>query len=437
MKAGFARVPITPPIGTPMIGFARRDRAGGCTGVHDPLYASLVYLSHAGAEVLIGSFDLCFLARDDTDRLVPAIGRALGLEPHQILLATTHTHAGPATGTWAYAEDLPPRDAYLAQLEAATVRAATEARAAAREATLWAARGHTMVPMSRRRKGPDGKVTFGPSPDGTICDSLPVVMLKDGAGRPITLMFSISCHPSTAGGFEVSSDFPGVARAAIEEHLGAEVSMFVQGAGGDAKVAASAAGSRWKGNDWNVVDTAGRTLAREVIGVLEAGLAPVEPALASALVEVPLGLAEPASRDELQAVADKNPDDGPTSYEDVRIRWARRLLAQLDAGDTPPDSVSLRVQGMQLGRDLRLVAIEGEAVGELGLHIERQFDRGITIPVGYANGQGLYLPVAHMLAEGGYEVESYWEYGVPAPLAEGAEAAIDLAMPALRDHGIR
>jgi len=437
MQAGFSRVPITPPAGTPMIGFARRDRAGGCTGVHDPLYASLVYLSHAGAEVLIGSFDLCFLARDDTERLKTAIGRAVGLQAHEVLLASTHTHAGPATGTWAYAEDLPPRDAYLAELETATVRAATEAKTTARDATLWAARGRTTVPMSRRRKGPDGKVTFGPSPEGTICDSLPLVMLKDGAGRPITLMFSISCHPSTAGGFDVSSDFPGVARAAIDEHLGAEVSMFVQGAGGDAKVAASAAGTRWKGNDWNVIDTAGQTLAQEVIGLLETGLAEVEPAVASALVEVPLGLAEPVSRDAFQAIADKNPDDGPTPYEDVRIRWARRLLARLDAGEALPDSVPLRVQGMQLGRDLRLVAIEGEAVGELGLHIERQFERGITIPVGYANGQGLYLPVAHMLPEGSYEVESYWEYGAPAPLAEGAEAAIDRAMPTLREQGIR
>jgi len=419
-----------------MIGFARRDRAGGCTGVHDPLYASLLYLAHAGAEVLIGSFDLCFLARDDTDRLKEAMGEAVGLRPHQILLAATHTHAVPATGTWAYAEDLPPRDAYLAQLEAATVRAAIEAKGAARDATLWAVRGRTEVPMSRRRRGPDGKVTFGPSPGGTICDSLPLVMLKDDRGRPIALAFSISCHPSTAGGYDISADFPGVARAALDEHLGAEVSMFVQGAGGDAKVAASAAGTRWKGNDWNVIDQAGRALAREVTGLLDAGLAPVEPALASALVEVPLRLAEPVSRDAFQAVADKNPDDGPTPYEDVRIRWARRLLAQFDAGDALPDAVSLRAQGVQLGRDLRLVAIEGEPVGELGLHVERQFDRGITIPVGYANGQGLYLPVAHMLPEGGYEVESYWEYGAPAPLAEGAEAAIDRALPALRDQGI-
>jgi len=37
-----------------------------------------------------------------------------------------------------------------------------------------------------------------------------------------------------------------------------------------------------------------------------------------------------------------------------------------------------------------------------------------------------------MLGEGGYEVESYFEYGWPAEMAEGAEALIDRAVPLLR-----
>jgi len=45
-----------------------------------------------------------------------------------------------------------------------------------------------------------------------------------------------------------------------------------------------------------MIDQAGRTLAREVMQVVESNLAEVEPALRSALVEVPLKLAAPPSR---------------------------------------------------------------------------------------------------------------------------------------------
>jgi len=38
MKAGFCSEMITPPAGTPMMGFARRDREGPSTGLHDDLF---------------------------------------------------------------------------------------------------------------------------------------------------------------------------------------------------------------------------------------------------------------------------------------------------------------------------------------------------------------------------------------------------------------
>jgi len=42
-----------------------------------------------------------------------------------------------------------------------------------------------------------------------------------------------------------------------------------------------------------------------------------------------------------------------------------------------------------------------------------------------------------MLDEGGYEAESYWEYGHPAPLAKGMEEILTRALQDLRGQGIR
>jgi len=74
-----------------------------------------------------------------------AIGRRLGLPASHILLNTSHTHCGPAVGTWAYADYRPPGSLYLSELEAASVEAACRARENVREATLWAGQGRTAL----------------------------------------------------------------------------------------------------------------------------------------------------------------------------------------------------------------------------------------------------------------------------------------------------
>ncbi len=437
MQAGVARENITPPVGTRMLGFARRDRSGPCTGVHDELFVRALYMAHGNKEVLIASLDLCLIGRPDADRLKAAVGETLGLAREDILLSTTHTHVSPSVGTACYSGYLPPEQQYLAQLQEAPLGAARRATDAATHVTVRAGKGRTALPMSRRRPRPDGSISFAPNPGGIVCDSLPVVLFADADRRPVALLFSASCHPSSVSGHEISAEYPGAACTALDRELGAEVSLFLQGAGGDAKPALSAGpDGKWTSGDWNVVDEVGQTLAREVLGVVENDLSEFEPALCAALVEVQLKLAAPPSRDELLSLAQDYRSDRSPLEQDLRVLWARRQLEQLDRQGSLPQSAPILVQGIQLGEGLRIIAVEGEAVGELGLHIERSFGDGLTIPLGYANGQGLYLPVTHMLSEGGYEVESYFEYLWPAPVAEGAEALIDRAVSLLRNQGI-
>ena len=126
MQAGFAQVCITPASPMHLYGFPDRDAAGPSSGVTDDLFVRAAYLTHVDQEVLILSFDLLFFTRSQADRYTAAIGSILDLQPHQVLLSTTHTHSGPmlGRGSWAHAPDLEPEDAYLDQLEQATIQAA-------------------------------------------------------------------------------------------------------------------------------------------------------------------------------------------------------------------------------------------------------------------------------------------------------------------------
>ncbi|MFH1740366.1 MAG: hypothetical protein ABIH23_15265 [bacterium] len=436
VKAGFARVSITPPLGTKMMGFGTRDMEHGCKDVHDDLHVRALFLEQGEQTVLIMGYDLCFLGREETDRYRGAIGRVLDLHPEQIIMNTSHNHVGPSVGTWYSAGYEMPDRLYLDQLERATVAAALEARKSMREVTLWTGVTRSALPMNRRRKMDHGGIENRPNPDGYVYDKLPICLFKDSDGKPVCLLFSVSCHPSMMSGFDISAEYPGAAMRLLDKHLGAACSLFLQGVGGDAKPSVIGRGGvdRWQPGTWELMEEAGAMIANETIETLNSGLLQIEPDILSASVEMswPLEPAPPRSHFE-KIVADTAPENRP---KNVRYTWAKNVLERLDLGYALPTSVTLSAQGVQLGNGLRIIGIEGEATAPWGKFIEDFYGNGLTVPLGYCNGTGLYLPTSDMLPEGGYEVVSFWEYGLPSQLAPGMEEEVHTALVQLRDRGI-
>lgn len=441
LRAGFAAVRITPPIDTALSGFGERDfDPAGAKGVHDDLYARALYLAQGNQEALVMGFDLLFFSRDESDRFKAAIGNKLGLSPVEILLNTSHTHTGPKVGNWYYS---PPDSLYLQNLEKKIVAAALEAKQSAEEATIWAAETRTAVPLSRRKPLADGTIAFAPNPRGTVDDFLPFVLFKNRGGRPISLLFSVSCHPSTIKGdelaFLISADFPGAAAAEIDRLLGTTAAFFLQGAGGDAKASVIGRGlEEWRGGTWDDVGALGRMIASEIQGAISGGLRKIEPGLRTALVEINLPLAPPPTREAVVSILEDPASAAENAPVERRVRrmWAAEQLALLDRGYGLRTEAPVLVQGIRLGPGLRIIGVEGELVAELGLLIRDFYGGGITFPLGYSNGAQMYLPTSRMIKEGGYEVESFWEYRQPAPLSEGIEQHILAALEELRRAAI-
>lgn len=423
-----------------MTGFGGRDRDHGCEGVRDPLFVRALYLEHGDCRAFIMAFDICFFHRSDADRCKGAIGRHLDVSPQMILLNASHTHAGPAVGRWGFnAFDAPPDPLYIDQLEQAAVRAACQAAREMRPATLSAGLARTTLPVKRRKPDGRGSVEWRPYPQGVVCNHLPIALFRDEAGKPLCLMFSVACHPSTVGGWLISADYPGAACSLLDEELGAEASMFLQGAGGDAKARVIADGhdgtdACWRQGSWDDVQSAGRLVAEEVSAALSAGLSPVKPALRYASLEMPLGLESPPERKEIECLLQQVRAEARPS---LRQLWAERLLRRIQRCETLATSVPVTVHAIQIGEGLRIVGLEGEPVAELGLLMSDFYTSGITFSLGYTNGAQLYLPTSAMIDEGGYEVDSYYEYGFPAPLRKGIEEALARSLEELKARGIR
>lgn len=91
---------------------------------------------------------------------------------------------------------------------------------------------------------------------------------------------------------------------------------------------------------------------------------------------------------------------------------------------------------MQIGKGLRLIGMQGEAVSGWGLFILAHYASGVTFPLGYSNGQGLYLPTSGIISEGGYEVESYHEYWFSSGLESGFEEILQGALDGFAMGGV-
>ncbi len=436
--AGLAIADITPPPGTHLFGFGGRDRGPGCEAIHDPLQVRAVFIAAREEPVLILAYDALFFDRDEADRIKGAIGRVLDLTPRQILINCSHTHLGPVTGTWAYANYAPLKNRlYLDDLVNASIQAATRARATVRPARLRFGKTKSALPVSRRFINRHGKVEWRPAPDIPIYDTLPVLAFEDHAsGEAIALIFAVACHPSTLGGVDISADYPGVARELIDRAVGQPAAVFLQGVGGDTKPRQVADGpadstglATWRSGTWDDIRLAGEMVSAAVLEVLPR-LTPVADALVeSELVEAGLPLSGIPDRAELESLR-----AAPEPDLDLRRLWAGRQLELLDAHGTLSPLAPVLIHSIRLAENIRLLALEGEPVAAWGWAIEKDFrSTGDTIPLGYSNGQGLYLPVESNLAEGGYEVESVYEYGFPgAQLAPGFSAPLLAMFRAMR-----
>jgi neutral ceramidase len=231
LRAGVARVEITPPVGYPMGGYAARQ--GPSTGVHDPLYATALTLEAGGVRIAILSCDL----RSFPSARVITAARDRKLADH-VLIAVTHNHSGPMT--WED-QSWPSRErSWFAETEEKLLAAIGRASKSAFPARLAAGFGEVYLGHNRREVGADGKTTMRwrnaeKKPTSPIDPNVGVIRVDDASGAPRAVIVNYACHAVVLGpdNRRISADYPGFLARRIERELGGALCLFVQGGAGD------------------------------------------------------------------------------------------------------------------------------------------------------------------------------------------------------------
>ncbi|MCD2422700.1 neutral/alkaline non-lysosomal ceramidase N-terminal domain-containing protein [Niabella pedocola] len=228
IKAGAFAIDITPKKSLQLAGYPFVARKS--TGVHDPLQASVLYLHSEGKELLFISCDLIYVGRATVLRVQEQVEMTHGIPRQHIMITATHTHSGPATVTFiAGAHDTllqPVDEAYLAFLEAQILEAVQQALAQAVIAEAGFAKADATGIGTNRHH-----------PDAASDLAVPVLMVRRKADAAVmACMVICSMHPTVLHEDSTlySGDFPGLARALLQEHFSADtVFLFQLGTAGN------------------------------------------------------------------------------------------------------------------------------------------------------------------------------------------------------------
>ena len=418
LRAGVARVTVTPPIGIPMIGFAGR---GPAAGIHDDLTATALVLEsspgrqHGEAQgpgvsrLAIIACDLLFLRSEEVRAVREATARLTDVPPDHVVIACSHTHYGPLTEP-GREEQAPQIESYLANLVHQLAGAVAMARAAAVPCRLGFGQGEVRIGINRRERTADGQMILGQNPSGPVDPRVAVLRIDGVEGRPLAAILNYACHPVSLGSqcTDISADFPGTARRLVEEQTGATC-LFLQGATGNIN-------PLLMGWDWTHLARLGLPLGAEAARVFwsaepDAGSTDGGVGVASSQLALPPLL--PSSIDEgretiamlereRERLSEGN-NEGALWWTQTRLERARKGLDAL-RGDTPVPPVAAELTALRLSQSVGVITAPGEIFTEIGQSIVARSPFRHTLYATYANGTIGYVPTRAAYAEGGYEV---------------------------------
>ncbi|MGM1018295.1 MAG: hypothetical protein ACQEW8_12240 [Actinomycetota bacterium] len=436
LAVGIARRDITPPAGIRAKNWGPADWERS-DGAHRPFeLTALALTGHDGRPRVLLAVDGTWWRRvADEQRVRGAILAGLDLEPDQLLLSLSHTHAGAVL--CAADVDLPGGElipGYLDSLAAAGIEAGKDALDTAVPGRIEWATGRCGL-AADRELDVDGRALVGFNPAGEADDTVVVGRITTADGTVLGTLVNYACHPTTMAWHsrELSPDYVGALREVVETASGAPC-LFVQGASGEL-----APREQYTG-DHAVADRHGRALGHAVLAALDtlprAGMeltlddvvesgAPLamwveRPAdggteISGAHATVELALRDLPTLDEL---SEQWRDIDPRSRRE-RLDRARNLRDGYIVGPT----VQHPVWAWRLG-DAIVVAHPGEAYSRLQRTLRDRFADTPIVVMNLTNGPGfVYLPTREAYARGAYQA---WQ----TPLASGA-------LERLEEHAIQ
>jgi hypothetical protein len=387
LRAGAAKVDITPPQGFPMWGYGARHDAPS-VGVLDPLHARALVLSTDNNRIAIVSLDL---GRAPTRQSTAAIRQRVKSEANieHIFLVGSHSHHGPVIEL----DNWPDRDhSYVRQLERKLGDVIVEAAKALKPAKIGALSKD--LPFNRNR--------HSKRPDKPVDPEFLVLRVEDLTGKPIAHAVNFAAHPTMikAQDMRFSADYPGALAEVVEKETGAPC-LFLQGAAGDLSA---------NPMEESGFQKFGQRLGREALSL--------SPSIKCVALDKPL--LQTAEEDfRFRSRVDLG---NPLIKTGFTAAFFKELVdfyeREYKEGVRPHLSVAL------LNDQIAFVGVSGEFFCSHSLNLKRRARLPHVFFLGYCNDYQQYFPTIEAAAEGGYGASA----GVSTAEVGAGELTMDHAL---------
>jgi hypothetical protein len=431
LQAGFARVDVTPPMGSPVDGYFK-DRVAN--GVLDPIQLNALAISDGEHRAVMIAGDFLGVEIFHVAAIKELITHRTGLKNEEIFLSATHSHTSVFVREKP-AENLPQE--YINLLYRKYADAAQMALADLAAAALYTAEKETAKPIGfvRRYRLSDGRVATNPGSSvlplvtgrcDESDDTVRVLRFCREGKKDITLV-NFSTHPDVIGGTCYSADWPGFVRRFVEaEHPDTHCLQFT-GTEGDSNHVdfLKPAEERFPhGRGYAHSRYMGRMIADAVNAVWDHMTAHTDGALQTKQTSVFV---------RSNTVGEEKYDECKKMYTDYyagkldykptgeQLAFARRVI-HIRENMSIYRELPIGVIGIA---DVRIVTFAGEPFTAYGESTRALTGGKFTLTLALTNGYQGYLPHARAFAEGGYEAAN--SHFTPT-LQKQAMAAVEQAL---------
>ena len=450
-KAGFARVDITPPLGSFMPGYFVDRRA---KSVLDPLQLVCVAFSDGKETAIVQQYDTEGLSDAVADRIRDAIAKATGVKRDAIIAHASHTHDG---GYLALRSSRAKREVdaegmaenpsevdflYVDLVVTRAADAAARAIADLKPAKLSVGRSEAKrISFGRRYLMKDGRVVTNPGtnnpnivrPVGNPPDEEVQVLRIDREGATPIAVINFQTHPDVVGGETLTADWPGLTRTVFEAaNFGDVLSLVLNGTQGDVNhcnVMPRPGELNGLTRDFDDVDR-GYDHAKHMANVIAAAAlsvwkkcAPLEAGdirFGVETVRVPSQKAKPTDEknlkwaEEVWALHEKAEKDGVAGgekdYVTRKYGWAGMELTtevaragRIRRMANGPDFFELPITTVSIGKAVAFAGFPGEPFNDIGKAVKKGSPFKLTLLSCLTNGSRGYFPFSDAFKEGGYE----------------------------------
>ena len=408
---GVSRRIITPPIGTPLAGYAPDWFS---ESVNDDLTATVFCFEQNGKRALLASLTLISIATPIASTIREMLEEKFGIPKEAVILHTIHNHSGPNTNIsygWG--------DANLEYIDSILIPALTEATEEAlgsmKSVTMAITSGESLVGVNRRERTKENKVALGQNPGGCFDPQMTVIAFESTDDRtPVANLIHYACHGTAAGkNREISRDWAGAMTDILEAQSGA-ITAFLNGPEGDVGPRLTNGRTVATGGDIRFAMRLGAVAGQDAVRIYNQPKYRTVPRLSVTTGEtmVPLLPRIPLA----EAKEKYEPFRGKTINIAARSeRHYRELIESYENGFEEVEGYAQEQTILRLG-DLAIVTTPYELFSELGLRVKKDSPAPFTLLLSNTNGSESYYASESEICRGGYEIDMFVTHYLQPPV---------------------